>query len=313
MSKLYPSFKSLLIPAIALLQACSGPVHRSSQPSPPVAPEVAATTGDGPPIVDHLDESLVPNAVPKSEPISRYGNPPIYEVFGKQYKTLASSEGYKAEGTASWYGRKFHGHRTSSGEPYDMFAMTAAHRSLPLPTYVKVKNIHNGKEVILKVNDRGPFVHNRLIDVSYAAAKKLGIHESGTGKVVVTAIDPSVWHQQQKNAVAKAEKAAKPNAKPSTIAKKSQIQEQTQLYIQLGAFTKKLNAQKLAESASHLTHALKNVNVQVYENQLDDKDVYKVRIGPLKNKTEAEKLQKELVALSHDFTATLVYEKMLPF
>ena len=126
-----------------------------------------------------------------SEPLSRYGNPESYVVYGKTYHTLSSSKGYKERGAASWYGTKFHGKRTSSGEPYDLYAMTAAHKTLPLPTYVEVTNLKNGRTVIVKVNDRGPFHDDRLIDLSYAAAAKLDILPYGTGEVEVRAIDPT--------------------------------------------------------------------------------------------------------------------------
>jgi rare lipoprotein A len=180
---------------ILLLGACTTTVPPSPKPATPPA------SGDGPPHPDlEKDVSRIPNAVPRIEPLSRYGNPPTYTALGNRYHTLSSSKGYEAEGIASWYGRKFHGQRTSSGEPYDMFAMTAAHRSLPLPTYVKIKNLANGKEVIVKVNDRGPFAKGRLIDLSYAAAKKLDLDKAGVGKVRLTAIDPIVWHKAQQSA-----------------------------------------------------------------------------------------------------------------
>jgi len=147
---------------------------------------------DGPPLhpkpVDHI-----PDAQPKAEPLSRYGNPAVYEVFGKKYHVLTKDKakhGHSQSGLASWYGAKFHGRRTSSGEPYDLYGMTAAHRHLPIPTYVKVKNLKNDKEIVVKINDRGPFVDNRIIDLSYAAAKKLGIFEFGTAPVKITIIDP---------------------------------------------------------------------------------------------------------------------------
>jgi rare lipoprotein A len=133
----------------------------------------------------------VPDAVPKVEPKSRFGNPKSYVVFGKRYHTLTSSEGYDARGIASWYGPKFNHRRTSSGEKYDMYAMTAAHKTLPLPTYVRVTNLDNGRTAVVKVNDRGPFYANRLIDLSYAAARKLGIVAAGTAPVDVRAIDPA--------------------------------------------------------------------------------------------------------------------------
>ncbi len=142
---------------------------------------------DGPPGTPR-DLGHIPDAVPRYEPKSPYGNPEVYEVRGRRYHVLASGAGYRERGLASWYGRKFHGRRTSSGEPYDMFAMTAAHPTLPLPTYVEVTNLKNGRRVIVRVNDRGPFAKGRIIDLSYAAAYKLGILEEGTAPVEVRAI-----------------------------------------------------------------------------------------------------------------------------
>ncbi|MBS0287092.1 MAG: septal ring lytic transglycosylase RlpA family protein [Proteobacteria bacterium] len=337
---------SLLILTL-FVSACSH--HGAHKPSHPhkhkkgIFSQEKEDDGDGPPESD-IDVTHIPNATPKVEPLSRYGNPNKYEVFGKHYYTMPHSKGYAAEGTASWYGRKFHGQRTSSGEPYDMYGMTAAHRSLPLPTYAKVENLHNGKHVIVKINDRGPFVKGRLIDLSYAAAKKLGIHASGTGKVRITAIDPVHWHKQQKehtrlakadtksakhksakasNAkpaakpiqLAQADKAkAGPTQKPATKPKQGTATNSTkpkpkskavqtantdkQIYIQLGAFSKKDNAQKLADRATTLTQALNNVDVRVLDSKATNKSSYKVRIGPLKDEKQAASLKKRLVALN---------------
>lgn len=146
---------------------------------------------DGPPLFCRPDPDDLADAVPRIEPKSRYGNPSSYKVFGKRYHVLPSSAGYVKRGLASWYGRKFHGRRTSSGETYDMCAMTAAHRSLPLPTYVRVINLDNGRGITVRVNDRGPFHPNRIIDLSYAAAVKLGMAEQGTARVEVRVIDLS--------------------------------------------------------------------------------------------------------------------------
>ena len=132
----------------------------------------------------------IADATPKPEPRSKYGNPPDYEVFGQRYFVLNSATGYKERGHASWYGTKFNGRRTSSGEPYDMFQMTAAHKTLPLPTYVRVTRTSNGKSVIVKVNDRGPFHQGRIIDLSYAAATRLDLLKAGSAEVEVEAIDP---------------------------------------------------------------------------------------------------------------------------
>lgn len=136
-----------------------------------------------------VDISGVQDAVPRPEPLSRYGNPASYVVYGKRYYTMPSSKGYRQRGIASWYGTKFHGKRTSSGETYDMYKMTAAHKTLPLPSYVEVENLRNGRTIVVKVNDRGPFLHDRIIDLSFVAAAKLGIQEDGTGLVEVRAID----------------------------------------------------------------------------------------------------------------------------
>jgi rare lipoprotein A len=123
------------------------------------------------------------------EPRARYGNPPFYDVFGKRYYVLSSSVGYWERGVASWYGPGFHKERTSIGEPYDMYGMTAAHKTLPLPTYVRVTNLQNGRSIVVRVNDRGPFVGNRIIDLSYTAAAKLDMLRNGTAMVDVRAID----------------------------------------------------------------------------------------------------------------------------
>lgn len=160
------------------------------------APIKTATDRDGPP--KHAPPlAHVPDATPKKEPPSRYGNLPHYRVLGRRYQVLETSKGYKEVGVASWYGRKFHGRRTSSGEPFNMFAMTAAHRSLPIPSYVRVKNVKNGREIVVKINDRGPFKHNRLIDLSFVAAKKLGIADQGTAKVEIVALSPYQYRTER--------------------------------------------------------------------------------------------------------------------
>ncbi|MDA5563741.1 septal ring lytic transglycosylase RlpA family protein [Cobetia sp. MMG027] len=142
---------------------------------------------------DAPDVSAVPDAVPKPEPYTRSGNRSEYEVWGKTYHVMDDPRGYVAEGTASWYGKKFHGYATASGEIYDMYTMTAAHKSLPLPTYARITNLDNGKQVIVKVNDRGPFHDDRLIDLSYSAAWRLDMLGHGTGHVRVETLDASTW------------------------------------------------------------------------------------------------------------------------
>jgi rare lipoprotein A len=167
---------------LATLAACS-----SSRPIPPSGP-----SPDGYPDAGAVPASAhaMPDAVPVAEPRSRYGNPKTYEVMGERYFVLGSAEGYREHGRASWYGTKFHGRRTSSGEPYDMYQMTAAHKTLPLPTYVRVTRRSNGRSVVVRVNDRGPFHTGRIIDLSYAAAARLDLLKEGSAEVVVEALAP---------------------------------------------------------------------------------------------------------------------------
>ena len=215
---------------------------------------------DGPPRrVKQSDIAKIPDAVPKKEPLSETGNGP-YKALGKKYYPLKKANGYRERGVASWYGKKFHGKRTSSGEPYDMFAMTAAHRVLPLPSYVKVRNLRNGRTVTVKVNDRGPFLHNRVIDLSYAAAYKLGIVATGTGLVEVTAIDPSTPVKQM-------------NAHPVPVS--SRTVSGVKLFIQFGAFSVKTNAEGLQRSLS--SHGF---DPTMEHGLHEGRDIYRVRAGP---------------------------------
>ncbi len=142
--------------------------------------------------VGDLDLDAIPDATPKAEPLSRYGNPESYEEGGQHYWIIPNPKGYVERGLASWYGPDFHGKRTSSGETYDMYKMTAAHKTLPLPTYVRVTNLENGRSVVVKVNDRGPFKKGRIIDLSYVAAAKLGITDNGTATVEIHVLDTGV-------------------------------------------------------------------------------------------------------------------------
>ena len=225
------------------------------------------------------DVSDVPDAVPRAEPLSRYGNPESYKVYGKTYYTLPSSKGYTARGTASWYGTKFHGKRTSSGEPYDLYAMTAAHKTLPLPTYVEVTNLKNGRSVIVRVNDRGPFHGDRLIDLSYSAAAKLDILQYGTGQVEIRAIDT----QQVATAAPPAESVAVPDA----------MQANEALYLQVGAFSSRGNAQRMqADLLSQDIGA-----VRIVETSTEAGTFFKVQVGPLASHTEVNRVTQDLKTL----------------
>jgi rare lipoprotein A len=162
------------------------------------------------------DIDLIPEPEVRAEPHSRYGNRSPYSVLGKQYRVLDSAEGYDETGLASYYGNKFHGRRTSNLEVYDMYAFTAAHKTLPLPSYARVTNLSNGRSVVVRVNDRGPFHEGRIIDLSYAAAVKLGVDRAGTARVEVKGLSPGENAHQQYDAVAAAEPVAPPAPAPAT-------------------------------------------------------------------------------------------------
>ncbi len=177
-----------------MLQGCA--LVTSGQPGPagPRGPAEAAGASSQPPSGSDVADLLnTPDAVPRQEFKTRSGNPERYEVFGRRYSVLESSQGYVERGVASWYGKDFHNRLTSSGERYDMYGMSAAHRSLPLPTYVRVTSLESGRSVVVRVNDRGPFVdtQQRIIDLSYTAALKLGVIGPGTMRVEVRALDPA--------------------------------------------------------------------------------------------------------------------------
>jgi rare lipoprotein A len=231
------------------------------------------------------DISGVTDAVPRAEPYSRYGNPESYVVFGKRYYTKKDSKGYQEQGIASWYGSKFHGRRTSSGEVYDMYQMTAAHKSLPLPTYARVTNLRNGRSIIVKINDRGPFHNNRIIDLSYVAAARLGILENGTGLVEVEAIDTSV-----------------PLPARTQVASKPPVNENAVMYLQVGAFSQRDNADRMR---SRLQTA--NVGtIQVVEGRSDSGPLYRVRVGPLASVNEADRIANTLVSQGISDTRVIV-------
>lgn len=248
------------------------------------------TERDGPPAVE---PGPTPDAVITEEPRSRYGNPESYEVFGQRYYTLKSSVGFRERGVASWYGKKFHGRRTSSGETYDMYQMTAAHKSLPLPTYVKVTNLENGRSATLKVNDRGPFHDNRVIDLSYAAAVKLGVAEKGTAFVEVEAVSArSASTRPPMMASAPAPTTpTTPVAQASPVAA-SAAQAQS-LFLQVGAFSERPNAERLS---AELGKVVPN-RVHVREYNAAGQPVYRVQVGPIATVDSAD----QLVAMLTDF------------
>lgn len=217
----------LMTLALGACQTPVTPVDNGAPGSDRYSQQHDAAPNDRDAVLQHADP------VPVHEPRSRYGNHSPYRVYGVSYTVMDSAEGYREEGIASWYGSKFHGHRTSSGEPYDMYKLSAAHKSLPLPTWARVTNLDNGKSTIVRVNDRGPFHSERLIDLSWAAAVKLGIDQQGTGRVRVEAITVS---------------PSTPPARTVSAALASPPPPASGLFLQLGAFSQLGSAQSLVST-----------------------------------------------------------------
>ena len=268
------------------------------------------------------DLSLRSEPVPKVEPRARYGNRSPYTVLGRSYHVMKSAQGYVQRGVASWYGEKFHGRATSSLEPYDMYAFSAAHKTLPLPTYARVTNLRNGRSVVVRVNDRGPFHEDRLIDLSYAAAVKLGMHDHGVAKVEVRALTPgealvdapmrperrpaSAIRRRSQAPVTTSSVAASTRAEtPSSVARAEQpssvqrpeqpsssrqgeavAETFRQTWIQVASFQSRDNAQRLVQrlEAEDLT------DIEILDAQVRGSRVFRVRLGPVDGRALAERL-----------------------
>lgn len=252
-------------------------------------PVVYKAAKDGAPTVVPINVLGVQNATPKYERRTRAGNPPEYEVLGKQYKVLAESKGYQKRGVASWYGTKFHGKKTSNGEVYDMYAMTAAHKTLPIPSYVRVTNLKNQRSVVVRINDRGPFHNNREIDLSYTAAVKLGIQRGGTGFVEVVALE-----------------SLAPDVIESEYAELFRQKKGAAVYLQVGAFANQNYANQLQRK--FVMEQITKSRVQVSNAQ--GTNVYKVQAGPFYTDQQLEAVSKKLMGLGYADTALVVEEKM---
>jgi rare lipoprotein A len=255
-----------------LLSACSTSVQ---------LPKIGAAK-DGRP-ASSVDVSKIPNAKPGPVVRTRAGNAPKYTVLGKTYRVLPSSDGYRRRGEASWYGTKFHGRRTANGEVYNMFAMTAAHTTLPIPSYVRVTHVANGRSIIVRINDRGPFHGNRIIDLSYAAAKKLDIIATGFATVDVVDVTPT-----ENNGFAlpiDAGDGIESNEKLSQVIPSSiSLQNSKEVYLQLGAFQQSQSAETLRFKVSEiLPHA---VNVIAGKDEL-----HRVFVGPFNNPQQIASIQ----------------------
>lgn len=215
------------------------------------------------------------------------GNPPFYDVLGKRYHVLPTSAGYVQRGVASWYGRDFHGLATSSGERYDMHSMTAAHTTLPLPTWVEVTNLVNGKRVVVKVNDRGPFVDNRLIDLSYAAATALDMVRAGTARVEVRAVAPPLEAFRAGATVA----ALPPSATVPVTA--ASVPPAERMFVQIGAFAEPQNAERLVARLRASGFA----NSRVVSAADDRRRLHRVLLGPVADSVEFDQLSARLRAI----------------
>jgi len=250
-------------------------------------------TGDSGPRSPPPGLSNIPDPVPRIEPRSPYGNKTPYSVLGKTYYVLPNAASYKEYGKASWYGTKFQGRPTSSGERYDMYKLTAAHRSLPIPSYVRVTNLDNHKSAIVRVNDRGPFHSERLIDLSYAGAVKLGFADVGTARVMVEVVDgsnevPDV--ERVESVVAAAPRTAE---SPAGMPAEPALEAPAKIFLQAGAFADPNGAEKLRRELT----AIVGDGVHVHRSAKDR--WYRVRIGPLTELREATRLQELIVTASY--------------
>ena len=295
----------LLLPAVGLLAACGSQpprptIERGPPPAASPAPERPARIpgggyyqDDGPGDHPPADLAAIPDAQPRLEPLSRAANRP-YSVFGREYVPMTHLEPYKARGMASWYGRKFDGQKTSTGETYDMYGMSAAHPTLPIPSYARVTNLSNGKSVVVRVNDRGPFLDNRLIDLSYTAAAKLGIIGRGSAPVEVDSILPG----QTQLAAAPEIDPIEQIALAAQATRASAAQEPARLpetrdvrgvYLQLGAFGNRDNAEGFK---SRLGGELQDLGDKLLVTAANG--IYRVKLGPWRDDAEARRVAERL-------------------
>jgi len=283
----------------------SAPRHPSAHAQPPPPPP----TGN------------MADAVPRAEPRSTHGNPPFYEVNGQRYVVLASADNYVERGVASWYGPDFHGHNTSSGERYDMYGMTAAHKTLPIPCYARITNLSNGRSVVVRINDRGPFVGNRIVDLSYSAATRLDIVRTGTAFVELRTIGPASVTTPVTTTIVAPPAATAPTASPAPPVITPTVPLETApspptavsaptppplgpeepdsapplvaLYIQVGAYADEGNAQRVVRQ-------LQSAGIQrVFSLSTADatRPLRRVRIGPIASVEEFDRLSSQLTGL----------------
>lgn len=309
----------LVMLCFLLVTGCGGnqavkPVSKptpATSPAPASAPDTTTPSGKGGYYLDDGPESnppdnldAIPDAVPKNEALIDRSNKP-YKALGQTYYPMKIAQNYKARGIASWYGKRFNGRKTSSGEIYDMYAMSAAHPTLPLPSYVRVTNVANGRSVIVRINDRGPFKHDRLIDLSYAAAYKLRLIDQGSGLVDVelihpnqatsgTEAQPSTTQQDTLTsnlASGAAAETSPPNSTATSLqaanASSNTVNEATspQYFIQAGAFKSEANATTLLKKIQGLA-----IDHNTGINRVYNGGLHRLTIGPYSNREEAEEV-----------------------
>ena len=327
----------LVLAACMLLGACASHApRRGTAPSSTRAPakgepgddvsrsqsERYRQNSDNGPAAPPIDVSKIPEPVPKVEPRSRYGNKDKYEVLGKTYRVLPDGRGYVERGIASWYGNKFHGYMTSSFEKYDMYAFTAAHKTLPLPSYARVTNLDNGKSVVVRINDRGPFHENRIIDLSYAAAVKIGVWPKGTGLVEVRAIDPAhaddalppgrvAASPARASAPAPGSPSSAPSSSSSALASTrpaspsaAALAERAmdarplpvgtaRIYLQLGAYGERANAERALLGAQRAGLG----DLAIVSVAVAGRTIHRLRLGPLADADAADAMAQRVQRL----------------
>ena len=291
--------KTALLLPLLLLAACGGqPPRPAAVPPAPTFPPVSGGgfyQDDGPAADIPVDLAAVADAVPREEPLHRFANRP-YNVLGRDYVPLTARAPFRQQGVASWYGRKFHGQKTSSGEPYDMFGMTAAHPTLPIPSYARVTRVNGapgtGRSVVVRINDRGPFLHERVIDLSYTAAWKLGLADQGSGQVIVESVLPDALPAEP----APLQLAAR-EPPPEAL---RDIEEAAGHFLQLGAFGSRENAEalrlKLARMLGDLGDRLSIRRVG---------SLHRLQLGPWQDAAEARRIAGQL-KLAFDLPSVLV-------
>jgi rare lipoprotein A len=288
-----------LLVAIGVLAGCAS-VKTPPSGRPPTAPPAAGSSkyyaDDGPPLLVPSDLDAIADAVPRSEPLHRFANRP-YTVLGRDYVPATQLRPYRERGVASWYGRKFHGQKTSIGEVYDMFAMTAAHPTLPLPSYARVTSVASGRSVVVRVNDRGPFLHGRVIDLSYAAAHRLGIAQRGSGEVDVEAILPAELVAVPAPLPPVAPAAAAPSAPVVTAAPAAAAT--SGFVVQLGAFSNFVNAESFLARVQNQTRA-----AEVEPRVRQSAGLWRVYVGPYPDREEARRAA-ERIERAFGFATTI--------